>query len=202
MNKTLVIASRNGHKIREIRSFLRVLPQYDIYSLLDFPNYTPPEECGSTFEENALLKATHAAQALGKWVLSDDSGLVVPALSGAPGIHSARYAGEEASDKENQKKLLLDMEGLEGIRRSAYLECCLVLANPEQVVKVIQGICEGEIVDKPHGSNGFGYDSLFVKHDYKKTFGQIEESIKNQISHRAKALEKIRLSMELNPIGS
>ncbi|MFZ0564849.1 MAG: XTP/dITP diphosphatase [Chlamydiales bacterium] len=187
----LVIATTNGHKIRELRAILKPYAHLDIYSLLDFPNYAPPKETGKTFEENAILKATHAAQALNKWAMADDSGLVVPALGGAPGVISARYAGEEATDRDNRKKLLKQMETFEGVLRSAYFECYIALASPEGLKKCVKGICEGEITVQERGGHGFGYDPIFFKHDYNKTFGQLEESIKNLVSHRAKALEKL-----------
>src|SRR5437016_4406641 len=110
----LIIASKNMHKIREFRAMLKGIADLDILSLLDFPLYIPPEESETTFEENATLKALHAAKILNKWTLADDSGLVVPALKGAPGVYSARYAGINATDKENRKKLLHDMQSLSG----------------------------------------------------------------------------------------
>jgi XTP/dITP diphosphohydrolase len=192
----LVLATQNGHKIREIRSFLKSLKRLDVYSLLDFPDYAPPPETGETFEANARLKAEHAARVLDKWALADDSGLVVPALNDAPGVYSARYAGENASDKDNRKKLLKEMERLDGVRRSAYFECCIALASQEGVRKVVKGTCEGMIIEEKRGGNGFGYDSLFVKYDYNQTFAELSESVKNRISHRAKALEKIFLTLE------
>jgi XTP/dITP diphosphohydrolase len=192
----LLIASTNGHKIREIRALLKPLKKFDLYSLLDFPLYIQPEERGKTFEENARFKALHAAKALNKWAIADDSGLVVPALAGAPGVYSARYAGAHASDKENRKKLLQEMAQLEGIERSAYFECCIALASSEGVKNIFRGVCEGTITTEERGSKGFGYDSLFLKHDYSQTFGELDESLKNQVSHRGKALEKLKLILE------
>lgn len=192
----LVIATTNGHKLHEIRTLLKGIARFDVYSLRDFPDYKPPEETGSTFEDNARLKALHAAKTLGKLVIADDSGLVVPALGGAPGVYSARFAGVGASDKENRKKLLKEMAGLQDERRSAYFECCIAMATPEGVKKVVRGTCEGYIAAEEKGGNGFGYDPLFIKHDYSQTFAQLSEGVKNQISHRAKALEKILLSLE------
>jgi XTP/dITP diphosphohydrolase len=188
----LLIATTNGHKIREIRNLLKECKQFDLYSLLDFPQYIQPEESGKSFEENATLKALHAAQSLNKWAIADDSGLVVPALGGAPGVYSARYAGLHASDKENRQKLLKEISQLEGEQRSAYFECCLVLATPEGVKKVVSGICEGTITKEARGSNGFGYDPIFLKYDYHQTFGELDESVKNQVSHRAKAFQKLK----------
>lgn len=192
----IVLASTNGYKIREIKTLLKPLQKFDLYSLLDFPHYQQPPETGATFEGNATLKALHAAKTLKKWVITDDSGLVVPALGGAPGIYSARYAGEKASDKDNRKKLLQEMSHLEELDRAAYFECCIVLASPEKVEKVVNGVCEGTIITEERGSNGFGYDSLFLKHDYHQTFAELGESVKNQVSHRAKALQKLKILLE------
>jgi XTP/dITP diphosphohydrolase len=192
----LVIASHNMHKIREFRSMLKALPAIDVLSLIDFPNYQPPEETGPSFEANALLKATHAASALKHWVLSDDSGLVVPALGGAPGLYSARFAGKDATDADNRKKLLDAMQHLLDEDRCAYFECYLVLASPQGVKKIGRGTCEGKILMQERGGGGFGYDPLFVKHEYSKSFAELEESIKNRVSHRRKAFDKILASIE------
>lgn len=192
----LIIASQNGHKIREIRALLKPYNQLDLYSLLDFPHYSPPPETGDTFEANARLKAEHAARTLGKWALADDSGLVVPALGGVPGVYSARFAGPCATDKENRKKLLHEMAGFERERRAAYFECCIVLADPNGVHKVAKGLCEGSLAERESGGNGFGYDPLFIKNDYSQTFAELEESVKNRVSHRAKALQKILIALE------
>ncbi len=192
----LVIASTNMHKIREFRSMLKSLKTVDIYSLVDFPHYVPPYEDGRTFEENATLKAEHAAKALGCWTIADDSGLVVPALKGDPGVYSARYAGPSATDKENCQKLLLAMKDLHDTDRCAYLECCIVLASPKGVEKQVKAICEGMIDNKESGRNGFGYDTVFRKYEYSKTFADLEEETKNRISHRRKAFDKILISLE------
>lgn len=192
----VVIASTNVHKIREFRSILKPLQKFDLLSLSEFPDYCPPEETGKTFEENAILKAVHAAQALNRWVLADDSGLVVPALNGAPGIFSARYAGNHATDFDNRKKLLDEMAHLMEEDRHAFYECCVVLVSPKGVKKWAKGTCEGSLLSRERGSGGFGYDSLFVKHGYNKTFAELEESLKNRISHRRKALDKLVVHFE------
>jgi XTP/dITP diphosphohydrolase len=192
----LVIASKNVHKIREIRAMLKPYPSWDVYSLIDFPDYIPPEETATTFEGNAVLKATHAAIATGAWALADDSGLVVPALNGAPGVYSARYAGEKATDKDNRVKLLKEMQGIKDVNRNAYYSCCLALASPEELKKTVCAQCEGTILEKERGGQGFGYDSLFMKHDYNKTFAELEEEVKNRISHRRKALDKMLITLE------
>ncbi len=192
----LVIASRNVHKIREFRAILKKMSGFDLYSLIDFPHYVPPPETGATFEENAILKAAHAAVALNRYVIADDSGLIVPALGGAPGVYSRRYAGETATDKENRQKLLHAMRDLNDTSRQAYFECWIALASPEGIKKTSKGVSEGMIIEKERGSFGFGYDAIFVKHEYGKTFAELEEDTKNRISHRRKALDKIAPVLE------
>lgn len=192
----LVIASRNVHKIRELRSMLKGLRHLDIYSLIDFPQYQPLPETGKTFEENALQKAVHAANSLGILALADDSGLIIPSLGGAPGIYSARYAGDGATDKENRKKLLQELKPYKDQERAAYFECCIALASPTGLKKVACAFCEGTITEEEKGRSGFGYDCLFQKHEYSKTFGELEEEVKNRISHRRKAMDKILLVLE------
>jgi XTP/dITP diphosphohydrolase len=187
----LVIASTNMHKVLEFRTMLKPFFRFDLLSLCDFPTYVPPEETGTTFEENASLKAIHAAKTLNRWVLADDSGLVVPALNGAPGVFSARYAGKDATDLENRKKLLEEMQHLMEEDRQAFFECAIALASPEGLKKCVRGTCEGTLLIKDRGGSGFGYDPLFIKHGYNKTFAELTESIKNRISHRRKALDKI-----------
>src|ERR1700722_1773085 len=125
----LVIASRNIHKIREFRSILKKMVAFDLLSLNDFPQYFPPPETGATFEENAIIKAVHAARDLKRWVIADDSGLVVPALNGAPGVHPRRYAGNNATDKENRQKLRTEMRLIQEPSRQAYFECWIALAS-------------------------------------------------------------------------
>ena len=192
----LVIASTNIHKIREFRSMLKPFPRFDLLSLCDFPQYVQPEETGTTFEENAVLKAVHAAKTLHRWVIADDSGLVVTALNGAPGVYSAQFAGKNATDLDNRKKLLEQMQHLLEEDRSAYYECCIAVAAPSGIKKCARGTCEGTLLMQERGGSGFGYDPLFVKHGYNKSFAELEESTKNRISHRRKALDKILPSIE------
>ncbi|MBI3508220.1 MAG: RdgB/HAM1 family non-canonical purine NTP pyrophosphatase [Chlamydiia bacterium] len=180
----------------ELRAMLKVLSKLDILSLCDFPNYVPPEETGSTFQENAICKATHAAKMLNRWVIADDSGLVVPVLNGAPGIYSARYAGKDATDHDNRKKLLAAMGHLIDDDRQAYYACYIALASPQGLKKWTQGTCEGIISTQEKGGGGFGYDPLFVKHGYSKTFAELGESVKNRISHRRRALDRLLISLE------
>ncbi len=192
----LIIASTNVHKIREFKAMLKSNHRFDLRSLRDFPDYIPPPEIGATFEENAVLKATYASMALNRWVIADDSGLVVPSLGGIPGVYSARFAGNDATDVDNRKMLLQKMEHLLEEDRHAYYECCIVLASPSGVKKCVRGICEGTLLTAEKGGGGFGYDPLFIKHGYNKTFAELEEATKNRISHRRKALDKLILSLE------
>ncbi len=192
----IILATQNLHKIREFREMFKTLKFLDLLSLLNFPDYIPPEETEDTFEANANLKAVHAAKTLNKWVIADDSGLVVPALGGAPGVYSRRYAGLQATDKQNRIKLLQDMKELSQLQRSAYFQCALALANPKGIYKTVTGIVEGYILEEEVGRDGFGYDSLFQQHDSNKSFGEMSESVKNRVSHRRKAFDKIALTLE------
>lgn len=192
----ILLATKNVHKIREFREMFRPIKRLDLYTLLDFPNYEPPEETGETFEENAHLKALHAARNLQMLAIADDSGLVVPALQGKPGVRSRRFASLDATDKENNRKLLDLMGSLTDLERGAYYDCVLALAKPDGTIKTVLGRCEGMIIDEERGSSGFGYDSLFMKHDYDKTFGELDESTKNRVSHRRKAFEKLLILLE------
>ncbi len=192
----IVIASRNVHKIRELRSMLKSYAHFDVLSLLDFPHYQPLPENHGSLEANAAQKAVHAAQSLNQWAIADDTGLIVPALQGAPGIFSARYAGAHATESDNRKKLLSEMKHLQDPDRQAYFECWLAIASPEGLKKQVRGICEGTILSEEKGGKGFGYDSLFVKYEYGKSFAELEEAIKNRISHRRKAFDKLHLYLE------
>lgn len=197
----IVIATTNVHKIREFREMLKPYPRFDVIGLLNFPDYVQPEETGATFEENAVLKAKHAAETLNKVVVADDSGLVVPSLGGAPGVISRRYAGEDATDAENRNKLLKELQGKKEHERAAYFDCWLALATPKGLLKSVNGRCEGLILNEERGRNGFGYDALFIKYDYDKTFAEIDEVTKNKISHRRKAFDKLLLILEAMPEG-
>lgn len=176
-------------------------PEIDILSLRDFPDYVQPIEDGKTFAENSLIKAKDAAKKLQIVTIADDSGLIVPALDNKPGIHSARYAGEQATDKDNRKKLIKKLKPLPDYKRSAYFICCVALCTPDvegltPTCKTFEGLCEGSLLTEERGGQGFGYDSLFVKHDYGKTFAELSDDTKNRISHRRKALDKLQTALE------
>jgi len=185
----LVIATRNKGKTQEIKDLLKDFP-VDIKNLGDFGPIPELEEDGDTFDENAYKKASFAARILGQPALADDSGLVVEALGGAPGIHSARYAGENATDEQRYLKLLEEMKGKSN-RRAAF-ECVISIAVPTGVALTYEARCEGLISQKPEGSNGFGYDPVFFYPPYNKTFAQITREEKNRISHRGKALAELK----------
>jgi XTP/dITP diphosphohydrolase len=196
MSIELILATGNLHKVREYREMLNHIDGLEVLSLLDFPNYTAPEETGTTFEENALLKAEHACEELQKCVIADDSGLVVPFLNDAPGVYSARYAGKNCTDADNRKKLLEALRDKGEENRSAYFMCCIALVMPDQQSQCVNGICEGRITDEERGGNGFGYDPLFIKNGYTKTFAELSETTKNRVSHRRKAFDKFSLLIE------
>ncbi len=186
---TLVIATRNAGKTAEIRELLADYP-VPIKSLEDFGPIPEVEEDGHTFDDNAYKKASFAARVLGIPALADDSGLVVVALGGAPGVYSARYAGENATDEQRYRKLLGEMKGK--TNRKAAFECVLSIAVPGGPALTYEGRCEGEIAEEPAGQNGFGYDPIFNYPPLGKTFGQLTRDEKSHISHRGKALRELR----------
>jgi len=185
----LVIATRNKGKTLEIKALLKGFP-VEIKNLDDFGPIPHLEEDGDTFDENAYKKASFAARILGLPALADDSGLTVEALDGAPGIHSARYAGENATDEQRYLQLLNEMEGKSN--RKAAFECVISIAVPTGPALTYEARCEGLITTEPAGSNGFGYDPVFFYPPYNKTFAQITIEEKNSISHRGKALAELR----------
>lgn len=192
----IVIATTNLHKIREIKEMLKSIKDLDILTLAQFPDYVPSEETGSSFEEIAIQKAVEAAKKLNCLVLAEDSGISVAALNGKPGIRSKRYASETATDSENRKKLLEALSSYSGDERSATMTCAMALARPEGLIKCVTGISEGTIATEERGRNGFGYDSLFLKLEYEKTFAELDDSTKNRISHRRKALERMLITLQ------
>lgn len=188
MANIMVLATRNEGKVREFRELLKGFP-VEIASLNDFGPIPEVEEDGETFDDNAYKKALHTAQVLGLPAISDDSGLAVEALGGAPGVRSARYAGEEASDADNITKLLKNMDGKTD-RRAAF-ECVISIAVPSGPALTYEGRCEGEITAEPAGEGGFGYDPVFFYPEYGKTFAQCTMEEKNRVSHRGRALKEV-----------
>ena len=186
--KTIVIATKNKGKLKEFRSILA--DAYDeILSLEDFDDIPEIKETGLSFRENALIKAKATSDFLAVDAIGDDSGLVVDALRGAPGIYSARYAGEGASDDENNEKLLSELKGENN--RSAKFVCCIALVCVNGVKEFFEGECRGEILLERRGRGGFGYDPVFSVPEHSKTMAELGLDVKNRISHRAIASEKL-----------
>ena len=188
----LIVASRNVHKTHEIQRILG--PDFAVRDLSEHPEIPETVEHGKTFEENAVIKATAASRELSALVIADDSGLEVDALGGAPGICSARYAGQSASDKQNIDKLLIELARtrVRQDQRSARFRCILAIAQSGEILGVFEGIVAGTIVDLPRGRNGFGYDPIFLPKGLDQTFGELAPTEKDWLSHRARALEKLR----------
>ncbi len=185
----LVIASNNAHKIAEIKTIIGGFFE-EIYSLKELHLEIDPEETGTTFEENALLKARAVTERTGMCALSDDSGLCVEALNGAPGVYSARYAGEGHDDAENNALLLRNLQGKTD--RAAYFVSCVALTYPDGKAIVAEGRTKGSILTALKGNNGFGYDPLFYSDDLKKSFGEATAEEKNAVSHRGRALAALK----------
>lgn len=187
----LVIATTNKGKVAELTSLLEDFP-INLVGLNKFVAIPEVEETGRTFAENARLKARYYAKKTNCWALADDSGLEVQALTNAPGIFSARYAGEDATDQENIAKLLKALENVEDSRRTARFVCEMAIANEQGQIKfTARGICSGRISRQSIGKNGFGYDPIFIPDGYSGTFGKLSNKIKQRISHRSKATEQI-----------
>ena len=188
----IVISTGNAHKLEEIGAILKGL-DYNIHSLKDVNlDNLEIEENGKTFEHNALIKARTVAKLTNMITIADDSGLEVDALGKKPGIYSSRYAGENATDAENREKLLKAMKNTPASNRTGRFVCCIAVVFPDGKEFVVRGTCEGTIAFEEKGKNGFGYDSLFIVNDYNKTFAELPATIKNSISHRAKALELMK----------
>ncbi len=188
----LVLGSRNKKKLREMLELLGDLG-FDLTDLSPYPDAPEVEETAETFLGNATLKATQLAPALGAHVIGEDSGLVVPALDGAPGVYSARYAGKHGDDAANNAKLLAEMSRLTGADRAAYYVSTAVLSDPSgQVLGSVEGRCNGVIVTEPRGSGGFGYDPLFFVPEHGQTFGELPSEVKQSMSHRARAFAQLR----------
>jgi len=183
----LIIATRNAHKLEEIRAIFD-FHSLEVLSAFDFPEIPDVVEDGDTLEANAEKKAVEIAKATSCWALADDSGLEVAALGGAPGVYSARYAGEQCSYSDNNDKLLRELAGKSD--RSAQFRTVIALSDPEGNVQTVEGACPGLIIEALRGTNGFGYDPLFVPEGYTETFAELSAEIKNRISHRARALQK------------
>jgi XTP/dITP diphosphohydrolase len=189
--KQLVVATTNKGKLREISHYLDGLVS-ELFSLADFPEIGPIAENGATFQDNALIKAEIVGKATGMFTLADDSGLEVEILGGRPGVHSARFAGEQASDAANNAKLLRELTGVPSADRGASFHCALVLWYSGASVVSFDGYLAGQILESPQGTDGFGYDPLFFIPDLGKTLAEISLEVKNSLSHRGRALAQLR----------
>lgn len=186
----LVLATRNKDKVRELQEMLKSTG-YEVVSLLDYPGLEDVVEDGDTFEANAIKKAREIAAATGELTMADDSGLEVDYLDGAPGVYSARFAGEHGDNKANNEKLLRLLEGVPWEERTARFKCVVAVAIPKGKVETATGTCEGIITTEYRGKEGFGYDPLFYFPEFDKTFAELDSEAKNSVSHRGNALKKV-----------
>ena len=191
----LIVATRNAHKTREIEQIIG--SGLTVRDLTAHPDISEITESGTSFEENAKLKAIAVSKKLPGLVIADDSGLEVDALGGAPGIQSARYAGVNANDKEKIAKLLSLVANMEAKsdQRRARFRCVLAVARDGQVLATFEGVVDGKIAERPCGSHGFGYDPIFIPNGFEETFAELPEEVKNNISHRAKAIRKLQAEL-------
>jgi XTP/dITP diphosphohydrolase len=196
MTKRLLLGTRNPGKVKEITTILGGWG-WRFSSLRDFAEVGPAAEDGVTYAANAIAKAQFYAAATGLLALADDSGLEVAALGGAPGVFSARYAGEDATDADRRQLLLSELAKVDSRDRRARFVAAVAIARPDGTVfNVSEGLCEGTIIFEPRGTGGFGYDPLFVPDGYNQTFAELADDIKNRISHRARALMRTRDSLD------
>jgi XTP/dITP diphosphohydrolase len=192
MAPPLVLGTRNRKKREEIVEILGDLG-LELRDLTSYPQAPEVVEDGDTFEANARKKAGELAMALHEWVLGEDSGLVVPALNGRPGVHSARFAGKQGDDAANNTRLLAELAPLPADSRAAYYVCTAALADPQGSIRAVtEGRCHGIITSDHRGQGGFGYDPLFLIPEYHRTFGELSPVVKHALSHRARALAKLR----------
>jgi XTP/dITP diphosphohydrolase len=196
--RALLLATSNPHKLEEFRAIFVDLP-LRLFSLNDLQLDIEVEETGTTFAENAELKARTYAQASGLLTLADDSGLEIDALRGDPGVQSARYLGRETSYEERFSRILQQLKGLPMDQRTARFRCAIALAEPSGNTRVVEGAIEGVIADSPRGKNGFGYDPIFYLPEFGKTFAELAPEHKNRISHRARAAQSARELLEAWP---
>jgi XTP/dITP diphosphohydrolase len=191
MIKEIILATGNRHKVQEMKEILKDLG-IKVSPMISFPQYPNTEEDGKTLEENAIKKAKETAKFFGKWTLADDSGLEVDYLDGSPGVYSARYAGEKCLYEDNNNKLLKVLDGVPLEKRTAKFRTVIAISSPDGKINLAEGKIFGIISLRSLGSNGFGYDPVFYVPDYGKTFAELSTDIKNSISHRAIALQKVK----------
>ncbi|MFN9720673.1 MAG: RdgB/HAM1 family non-canonical purine NTP pyrophosphatase [Planctomycetota bacterium] len=187
---TIVLSSRNKKKAREVSEILAPAG-FVVVPVTDFPDVPEVEEDGTSFAENAAKKASLVARHLSRWVIGEDSGLQVDALGGAPGIYSARFSGEEATDESNNEKLVRELADVPDALRGAGYVCSVALSDPSGNIRIAcEGTCRGRILQTPFGAGGFGYDPYFLIPEYHETFGQLSSVVKHRLSHRARAFAK------------
>lgn len=191
----LIIATKNAGKAKEFQQFFAQL-HIRVKSLLDFDDLPDVEETGTTFAENARIKAETIAELLDMPVLADDSGLEIDALQGRPGIYSARYAGEDKDDEANIRKVLEEMQSVPMEKRTARFVCVLALAEKGKETVITEGYCEGKIALHPAGENGFGYDPIFIPEGYTNTLAELNPSVKQEISHRRHAMDQLQALLQ------
>jgi XTP/dITP diphosphohydrolase len=196
--RVLLIGSGNRDKAAELAELLDGLP-WVVRSLRDYDPVEEPEEDGATFAENALKKARYYGERFGVACVADDSGLVVDALDGAPGVYSARYAGEDCTYADNNAKLLRALDGVPPDRRTARFVCCAAVVFEDETVRLETGTVEGRIADACRGERGFGYDPLFIPQGHDRTFAEITPAEKHAISHRGRAFRQVRAYLETRP---
>lgn len=196
MYKTIVLASRNEHKIEELRSTLVPL-NIELKSTFDFTHLEEVVEDQPTLEGNALKKARYVFEETGLPSLADDTGLEVDALDGRPGVYSARYAGESATYQDNVDKLLDEMAGVDQKDRKAQFRTVIAFVTDNETY-TFEGVCRGEIIQKPRGDKGFGYDPVFLPDGHRETFAELDTEIKNEISHRGKAIQELRRFLKVH----
>ncbi|MBO0960164.1 XTP/dITP diphosphatase [Neobacillus sp. MM2021_6] len=193
--KEVIIATKNPGKAREFEQIFSSRG-IQVRTLLDYPEIPDVEETGTSFEENAILKAESVSKKLNKMVIGDDSGLIVDALDGRPGIYSARYAGEPKNDQNNTDKVLSELQGVPKSERSARFYCALAISIQGQETRTVAGTCEGRILEERCGSNGFGYDPVFYVPEKGRSMAELSADEKNSISHRANALKKLDVILD------
>jgi XTP/dITP diphosphohydrolase len=191
----VIIATANRGKAKEFEQMFQAYG-IDILTLLDLEEPIDIQETGTTFEENALIKAREVATRLNMPVIADDSGLEVDALDGRPGVYSARYAGEQKDDQANIEKVLRELKGVPFEQRTARFRCALAVVFPSGEELTVHGTCEGYITEQPKGTNGFGYDPIFYVPEKQCTMAELPSEIKNKISHRAHALQQFKKRMD------
>ena len=186
-SRTVILASRNKKKTKEVSEILAAVG-FVVIPVTNFPDVPDVDEDGRTFAENAAKKASQVARQLKQWVIGEDSGLMVDALNGAPGIYSARYSGAGATDEKNNAKLMADLAGVPDEKRGAGYLCSVALSNPHGEIRIAcEGTCRGRILHEANGEGGFGYDPYFLIPEYHLTFGQLSSVVKHRLSHRARA---------------